>query len=455
MNLDALALPLPEDILKKKWAGDISGALAAIDYRLSQDMPRMLRDRLRLEREILKRLPTQYPYDKAQALLKMRELIPDFTVEELDSYDLAGRIDFIYLNGEKRYFVRFHRTLIKTIPELMARTGQAPTPRSQWLDPMIEKMKTQGSLSARIHIKADLMLAQESFIPGETYRAHLPIPQPGAAQSQVELVQLDPACQGVAPETSPARTVYFERTMKENKPFKLEYRYLSRMVYADLTQPAPQEPLYPDAPPPTQQDLASELPCMQFTPYLRDLAREIRGDEKDHLKIARKFYDFITTQVKYSFVRDYFQIDHLGEYAAVNLKGDCGIQALLFILLCRISGIPARWQSGLAVEPTYVGSHDWAQFYVEGWGWLFCDCSYGGSAWRNGNLERWDFYFGNLEPMRMAANSQYAAPFDFPKEHLRIDPYDNQSGEMECLEKGFTGRDVDADYELVSVEYGL
>jgi len=455
MNLDALALPLPEDILKKKWAGDISGALAAIDYRLSQDMPHMLRDRLRLEREILKRLPTQYPYDKAKALLKMRELIPDFTVEELDSYDLAGWIDFIYLNGEKRYFVRFHRTLVKTMPELMARAGRGPNPHSEWLDPMIEKMKRQGSLSARIRIKADLRVADESFIPNETYRAHLPIPKPGAAQSQVELLHLDPSCQGVSPEEAPARTVYFERSMKENTPFKLEYRYLSRMVWADLTQPAPKAPLYPDAPPPTQQDIAPELPCLQFTPYLKDLAREIRGEEKDHLKIARKFYDFITTQVKYSFVRDYFQIDHLGEYAAVNLKGDCGIQALLFILLCRISGIPARWQSGLAVEPDYVGSHDWAQFYIEGWGWLFCDCSYGGSAWRNGSLERWDFYFGNLEPMRMAANSMYAAPFDFPKEYLRIDPYDNQSGEMECNQKGFTGRDVDADYELVSVEYGV
>ena len=247
--------------------------------------------------------------------------------------------------------------------------------------------------------------------------------------------------------------MYFEKTLKENRPFSVEYEYVSRMVYADLSKPAPSAPLYPDAPEPTSQDLSPEEPCLLFTPYLKDLARELRGGEKDPLKAARKFYDFVTTQVKYSFVRDYFQIPHLGEYAAVNLKGDCGIQALLFILLCRISGIPARWQSGLAVEPDYVGSHDWAQFYVEGWGWLFCDCSYGGGAWRNGNIERWNFYFGNLEPMRMAANSLYAAPFDFPKEHIRIDPYDNQSGEMECLRKGFNGRQVDADYTLVNVEY--
>ena len=50
------------------------------------------------------------------------------------------------------------------------------------------------------------------------------------------------------------------------------------------------------------------------------------------------------------FARDYFQIDDLGEYCAVNRKGDCeALQAPLFILLCRVSGNPARWQSGLSV----------------------------------------------------------------------------------------------------------
>lgn len=453
IDIKALSVPLPEDIMKKKWAGDLTGALAAIDFRLTQHLPRMLEDRLRLEREILLRLPTQYPYTKKQAIAKMQELVPDFTEAELDSLDLSGKIDFIYINGEKRYFVRFHRTLVKAVPEMMARAGTGPNPHSQHLDPLIARMKEKGSLGARIRIRGELTLEDAAFIPGETYRVHLPLPQQGAAQSQIKVLACDPSPVAIAPEDSIARTVYFEKTLKENRPFSVEYEYVSRMVYADLSKPAPSAPLYPDAPEPTSQDLSPEEPCLLFTPYLKDLARELRGGEKDPLKAARKFYDFVTTQVKYSFVRDYFQIPHLGEYAAVNLKGDCGIQALLFILLCRISGIPARWQSGLAVEPDYVGSHDWAQFYVEGWGWLFCDCSYGGGAWRNGNIERWNFYFGNLEPMRMAANSLYAAPFDFPKEHIRIDPYDNQSGEMECLRKGFNGRQVDADYTLVNVEY--
>ena len=174
----------------------------------------------------------------------------------------------------------------------------------------------------------------------------------------------------------------------------------------------------------------------------------------DDIHKAKRFYDFVTKEVKYSFVRDYFQIDDLGEYCAVNRKGDCGLQALLFILLCRVSGIPAHWQSGLSIDEDYVGSHDWAQFYVDGWGWLFADPSFGGGAWRNGSPERHAFYFGNVDPMRMVVNRRFQAELLPKKEKLRIDPYDNQSGEIERVSSDvpFTGRDVDTDMELMKRE---
>ena len=169
---------------------------------------------------------------------------------------------------------------------------------------------------------------------------------------------------------------------------------------------------------------------------------------------AWRFYEFVTTKVDYSFMRDYFQIDDLNEYCAVNLRGDCGLQALLFIILCRICGIPARWQSGYAVEPDYTGSHDWAQFYLPGWGWLFADCSYGGSAYRFGATERHQFYFGNLDPMRMAANRAFQAEMTPELSVLRVDPYDNQYGEVERIgaEQPFTLRQIDSEPCLVSAE---
>ena len=103
--------------------------------------------------------------------------------------------------------------------------------------------------------------------------------------------------------------------------------------------------------------------------------------------------------MRYAYVRAYRLIENGAEYAAANLRGDCGLQALLFITLCRILGIPARWESGLMADPTYIGSHDWAQFYTEAWGWLPVDCSFGGAGYRKNSPERRAFYLGQHRPL--------------------------------------------------------
>ena len=106
----SLSVPLPEHILKQKWAGDLEGAARSIDLLLAEDLPDPLRDRLVVEKERLRRLPTQYPWNREEAVSRMRELVPDFTAEEFDDLEARGLIDYLYLGGEKRYFVRFHRT---------------------------------------------------------------------------------------------------------------------------------------------------------------------------------------------------------------------------------------------------------------------------------------------------------------------------------------------------------
>lgn len=114
-------------------------------------------------------------------------------------------------------------------------------------------------------------------------------------------------------------------------------------------------------------------------------------------------------------------------------------------------GIPARWQSGLYVTPYYTGCHDWAQFYVAPYGWLFADPSFGGSAYRKGNQERWNFYFGNLDPFRMASASEFQHDFNPNKIHLRYDPYDNQTGEAEYEDFGLRREWFEVDFKLLDL----
>lgn len=451
MCVDSLSMPLPEDILKRKWAGDLEGAIKAIDRRLKLELPEMLRARLVCERERIRRLPTQYPWNKEQALAKLREIVPSVSEEQFDNWELEGRIDFIYINGEKRYFIRCHRSITKH-PDLVRQAGREVSPVNEWLDPMIREIKEKGSLTRRITLETSVYVEKEDFVPGE-YLAHLPFPEPSAQQSDICLLEGDP--DGIAPEDAPARTAHWRRKLDEWHEFTLKYSYTSCIKYADpLHQAAPAEPLYPNAAPPCDDDLAEGGAFMRYTPYLKALAANLASGAATDAEKAWRFYEFVTTKVDYAFMRDYFQIDHLNEYCAVNLRGDCGLQALLFIILCRIGGIPARWQSGLAVEPSYTGSHDWAQFYLEGWGWLFADCSYGGSAYRYGSAERHQFYFGNLDPMRMVANREYQAPLTPEISVLRVDPYDNQSGEMERMgaQLPFTMRQLNGRARLIDCE---
>ena len=453
LDITSLQLGLPEDILKKKWAGDIEGALEAIDARLKKELPHMLRSRLLLEKELLPRMAREYPHNREKALLIMRGLIPGFEEAEFDDLERNNWIDFLFVGGEKRYFVRFHRTLLKVHPDIARRAGVPLAPSSPLLDDAIREMKEKGSLTYHFHIRGTLKIENESFMPDETYRVHLPLPAVSAQTGEVDLLYADPSPLFVSPENHAQRTVFFEKKMTENKPFVLEYAYACAMKYVDLKkQPESQYPIYPRCPAPAAADLGEIAPHICFTPYIKSLAAQIVNGDETPLEKARKIYDFVTAKVTYSFVRSYLTLENHVEYVAGNLKGDCGLQALLFITLCRVAGIPARWQSGLAAEPDSIGSHDWAQFYVAPWGWLFCDCSYGGAAYRKGNLERWNFYFGNLDPYRMAANAAYQADFDPPKQFLRADPYDNQTGECETLKRGLTGSEFDTDYEMVSFQ---
>jgi transglutaminase-like putative cysteine protease len=199
-------------------------------------------------------------------------------------------------------------------------------------------------------------------------------------------------------------------------------------------------------------DTEEILPQIQFTPFIRQLADSLRGDETNPLVIARRFYDYVSTNTCYRFVPPYFSLTNIPEYFGAGLRGDCGMHALLFITLCRYAGIPAQWQAGLYARPGSIGNHDWARFYVAPYGWLYADGSFGGAAYREGHMDRWNFYFGNLEPWRMVSNRDFQQEFEPPKNQPRFDPYDNQSGEVEYLDRGLSHREFTCERELISYE---
>lgn len=451
----SLDIGLPEDILRRKIYGDFAGAQRLIALRLSDpDLPQALRNCLTVQGEIIRRLPEEYPYTRVQALEVLRAHIPDFSEDEFDLRVDRREISWIYVDGVPRFFGRFFDTLCKAEPAFAARAGmtlpgaESASKGSETEDRLnrrVRRMKEQGKLTCRIRIRASLQLKEEAFTPGMFVQAHLPIPVPCSQQKEITLERVFPPEGCPAPEDALQRTLCWEETMVENHPFEVEYSYLHTEVFHDLEgkHASGEQPDF---------FTREEHPHIVFTPYIRDLVRTLTQGTEDPLEKARRFYDFITQKMRYTFMPSYFVLENIAENCARSFTGDCGVFTILFVTLCRCAGIPAQWQSGLAAEPGFCGAHDWAKFYVAPFGWLYADPSYGIAAVRAGNEERRKFYFGNLDPCRMVANQAFQAPFHVEKAHWRADPYDNQVGEMESRERGFTYDEFLRDKQVLSCQ---
>lgn len=455
-----LHVGLPDDILQRKLYGDIEGAVRLIDKRLAlATLPKALRYCLTAQREMILRREEDYPYTKEEALALVREHIADFSEEEFEDCVDAGKIGWIYLNGERCFFNRFFQSMCKSEPAFGIRAGvKLPGVESAGkgsagegrLERSARLMREKGHLSNRIRIRAGVRMKDEVFEPGMFVRAHLPIPAACEQQSEIVIEKIFPEGGQIAPEDAPQRTVCWETQLTENQEFYVEYSYVHTARYHDVER-MQREGLSKTC---TQPDFftGEEAPHILFTPYIRELTEELTRGVTEPLEKARRFYDFITLNMKYTFMPAYFGLENIAETCGRNFTGDCGVFALLFLTLCRCAKIPACWQSGLTAEPDFCGAHDWVRFYVEPYGWLYADPSYGTAAVRAEKEERRRFYFGNLDAYRMVANNAFQAPFTIDKEHWRTDPYDNQLGEMETADRGLRYGEFERSKEVLLCE---
>lgn len=451
-QLTYMSVPLPEDVLKLKSYGDFEAAATLIHHLLGQDyLPDALRQRLLLEQDILRVVGIdEYPFNYQTATEMMTESFRDYQEEELLELKATGKVDWLYIEGQVHFQRRFLLNLIKTQKHyadrlLVQENNDIDRLRKIELNQNIEQMKKNGERQVKIQLKASIKVKKEFERPGERVKVYLPLPKECQQISAIEILASRPEKAIIAPSDQGQRTICFDTILEPNQEFSVEYSYLNQVNYLDLKpdNATDEQPSF---------ELQEQLPHIRFTPYLESLLAEILEQEENPVNKAWKIYQFVTTKINYSFMREYFTIDNISEYAAVNLKGDCGVQAILFITLCRMAKIPAKWQSGLYVSQYYTGCHDWAQFYIAPYGWVFADLSFGGGAYRENDLERWRYYFGNLDVFRMPANSQIQEDFTPPKEGLRADPIDNQRGEFEYDGQGLPYAHLEVSQELVSME---
>ena len=180
----SLNVGLPDDIARLKAAGYYKEAIARIDRLLAEDWAKTqnspatngsaapegyvppenptpygvdaLREALTVQKEIMRRLPGEYCWTEAEAIARMQERVKGFTAEEFRALDWEGRMDWRFVEGEKRYQERFAETLLATHADLAARkkTPDAPNNKNEERHRLCEKMMQEGSASADITLRA-------------------------------------------------------------------------------------------------------------------------------------------------------------------------------------------------------------------------------------------------------------------------------------------------------------
>ncbi len=446
-DLKYLEVPLPEAIAKEKWGGFFENARSRIAAYLDDETTDYaLRCRLEMELGILQNLQERYTLCPEEALLIMQEKIPVMTAEELEKLRMEDKADWIYINGQVRYLDSFAATLCKAYPEVWSRTEAGDTSDYTLIEDYIHGCEDNLERTAHIHIRHEVEIAPRALREGETIRVHIPIPRERAGITNFKMLRTSHTPSFISDSKAAQPTIYFEEIAAKGQVFSVEYELDYTTAYHKLETRSeadmPQEASTACEEAFSSENLMEEAPHIRFTPHLVTLCEKLIGGEVNPLRKARAIYNYVTTKMDYRFVRDYASIENLSEYCALNRKGDCGIHSLLFITLCRIAGIPAQWESGLEASPTYVGEHDWARFFIQDLGWLYADPAGGVLAYVRKSYDRWNFFFGNVDPYRIPINDRFQHDFYPKKQHWRIDPYDNQCGEMEYEDSGVYGDDL-------------
>jgi hypothetical protein len=135
---------------------------------------------------------------------------------------------------------------------------------------------------------------------------------------------------------------------------------------------------------------------------VRSLAAQIIGPERRPHAMARRIYDWLLTQAGIQpLPLSGGVLEALEENTADSYRA-----ALLFCALARAVGIPAIPVAGLLINSQQgTTRHYWAEFWLDGFGWVPVDPALGAGAAPAGFDLREDhalFYFGNMDNQRIA-----------------------------------------------------
>lgn len=438
--MNFLSVILPEEISREEKIGNFETAKSLIRDMLSRKIPELLRERLEYEFERINRVIKDYPYDEKMASAIFERTIKDSSKKEFDMLFQNGMLDYIFIEGKRFFEKRFVQNLTFKDENYAKRYENSRIKVRELVNKRISEI-LNGDIPKKYKVVAEISLTLKRDFDAQILKCWLPFPKKSPLIDSVKILECDHEYK--MSSKSESMTLYMEDKPRAGTTFKAKFEYTVK------EQALKVEPSKVLNGPQMKKYIKEVPPHIIFSPYVKNLTSKIVGKTENPYFKAMKIYEWITENIKYAYMHAYSTYDMpLVDFALSNLKGDCGVQALTFITMCRSVGIPSKWESGWFINPIDASPHDWSYFYVKPYGWLPVDPSFGGS--REGKLR--DFYFGNLDAFRMAANANFMVDFDPPKRFVRSDPYDNQVGEIETEKENIYYDDFETKIKVISFQ---
>lgn len=432
--------------------GEFEKATRALHAMLDPTTPPLeLHDRRNVEFEIerMARIRQDYKITREKLLDQLHKRLTSLTDEEFERYEREGKFDIQVIDGQKRYVNSSASNLLLRVPELRDRLRKRE-PDSAYRRLYNQMLTVQAAqkltsnplvLPQDIAVTYTLVVEKNTAPPGKTIRCWLPFVRAFPHQADAYIVAANPPQYTLAPPEAPHRTAYFESISLKDQPttfsISFVYRSWARAFSVDpsLVQPCGKES-------PAFAYTAERKPHIDFgNEELKKLNAEIVTGETNPYLIARRIYDWIGNNTIYQYAREYSTLDNISYYTAARRAGDCGQHGMLFIALCRLNGIPARWTTGWeCFNKDGNNMHDWCEFYVEPYGWLPADPDMAVNIRKHVDgelnttqcLELSNWLFGNMDNLRLTVNSDFGAPLFPPKADFRSETVDFQRGEVEA-----------------------
>jgi len=372
---------------------------------------------------------------------KLQEEYPEASDIQIEEWERSGKLEMRIIDGEKRYFGRAVLNLQRMLAFDEAKVKQdgydvasnsltalrlAHTKEA--IDACTETTNTV--LPQKITFTYTLKVKPNAVPDGETIRCWLPALREGnPRQTDFEILESEPKNYTLAPNDYLQRSLYMEKKAIKDEPtlFSVKYSVITKAQYFDLKL----ENIQP-------YDTNSEIykhntterpPHIIFTSEIRDLAKQIVGDETNPVKKVEAIYSWISNNIPWASALEYGNIANIPHYMLTNRHGDCGMHTLLFMTLARSQGIPVKWQSGFMIHPGNDNLHDWGEVYYEGIGWVPVDQSFKLQPTDDEQVRK--FYFHGIDAYRLIVNDDFGMKLYPEKTFPRSEPYDFQRGEVE------------------------